>query len=689
MLRSIGRILVLACVGTLVAAAVRYRVLAADAPTAPELTSTAGWLNTDRPLRLSEELKGHVVLLDFWTYCCINCMHVIPDLEHLEEKYKDEPFVVIGVHTAKFRNEMERESIRNAMFRYGIRHPVVIDSGFSIWNAYGARGWPSFALVGADGKLVPIHNRFGTPLFVVSGEGKREALDQAIAGALDAARVNGLLANKRVEFKLDAAVPSASGLAFPGKVAAAPPRDDAPGYVFIADSSHNRVVIASWPDEAGMSRLAWAIGDGEPALRDGEAGAARFHDPQGLFFDHGARVLYVADTKNHAVRTIDVGALERGEGGPVVGTLVGMGKQVYDREGGKAGRNQGLSSPWDVVMSADRRVLYVAMAGTHQIWSVDLESKVARAFAGSGREDLLDGPAMDAALAQPSGLALSSDGTRLYFADSETSAARIVDLKEGTVNTMVGRGLFDFGDVSNTLARSRFQHCLGVAIWPREDGADRVLVADTYNHKVKVVDLDAGRVSELLGVGRMEDAGSASDLVLDEPGGVCVTRVDGETRLFVADTNNHRVIIADPATAAWRELVIDGLAPESADQPSSRAATRVTLRAASGKALRLRLSPSMPEDADVNPEAPVGIRVWRVREGGAGETVTQRTYRIAAFPAVIDVPGAAIEAGVRLRVEMTFAWCAHDDYGVCTPGEAAWEVTIGEGTSVEGELEGG
>jgi DNA-binding beta-propeller fold protein YncE len=527
---------------------------------------------------------------------------------------------------------------------------------------------------------------------VSAGEGKRAALDKAIAGALDDARQRHILANKCVEMKLDAAVASASGLSFPGKVTAAPARDGKAGYVFIADSSHNAVVVATWPEEAdgrAMSRFVWRIGGGKPGTVDGAVAAARFNDPQGLAFDAAKRVLYVADTKNHSIRTIDIGALESGEPStaPVVGTLVGTGNQVNDRAGGKAGRDQGLSSPWDVVLGPDSRTLFVAMAGTHQIWSVDLETKVARVFAGSGAEDLQDGSADAAALAQPSGLSVSSDGSRLYFADSEVSAVRSVDLKTMTVSTIVGHGLFDFGDVSNTLVRSRFQHCLGVAVWPQAKGADRVIVADTYNHKVKVIDQATQRVSELLGVGRVEKAKDATDLVLDEPGGVSLASFGEGARLFIADTNNHRVIVADPATTKWGELVIDGLEGAGDGQHSSVKAASVSVSAAPGRALKLRLAPPLPADSALNTEAPIGIRVWRVGSEGSLATIAQRTLRAAALPVSVEIPASAIEPGARFRVEMSFASCLHGDEGVCTPGEAAWEVLVDRGDATEATLQ--
>lgn len=659
-------------------------------PPAHELAPSLGWLNTDRPLRLSDELKGHVVVLDFWTYCCINCMHVIPDLAFLEEKYKDDPVVVIGVHSAKFTNESQRESIRNAVFRYGVHHPVVIDRDFVIWNAYKVRGWPSFAIIGADGNLVPITTRMGMPVYTLSGEGNREVLDKAIEKALAEGRAGGSLAAQRVEFKLDASVPSATGLSFPGKVVGVPMTSAAPGWVFIADSSNHRVLVCRWarPSEgADVAKVISVVGGGvggaggEAGFADGDAAHARFNDPQGMAYDAKAKVLYVADTKNHSIRVIDLGAIGDGDAGVGVRTLVGDGTQQNDRVGGKAGREQRLSSPWDLVLTPDGKTMYVAMAGVHQLWKVDVETGQAAAFAGSGREDLLDGPVELAMLAQPSALALNAGQTRLYFADSEVSAVRYVDLADMEVHTVVGRGLFDFGDVSSSLFRTRLQHPLGVGVWNHtKDGGEGLVVADTYNHKVKLLDLAKDQARVLLGVGRMEEAKSRGDLVLDEPGGVCVAQTASGVLVFVADTNNHRIIVADPTTGSWRELVIDGLMQE-ATGAAAEDATSAAVTAALGKGLALRLFPTLPEGAEPNPEAPVSIRVSRAD----GSVVAQRTVRAAVFPVTVEIPGTAVVDGAVLGVELNYAACTHGDYAICLPGSAAWRVTIkpGEATSAD------
>ena len=105
------------------------RLFEGDA-TAPEFSSGLEWLNSPGPLTL-RQFRGKFVLLDFWTYCCINCMHLVPDLQKLEQKYSKE-LVVIGVHSAKFENEKQSSQILEAIVRYGIHHPVVNDDGLEV-----------------------------------------------------------------------------------------------------------------------------------------------------------------------------------------------------------------------------------------------------------------------------------------------------------------------------------------------------------------------------------------------------------------------------------------------------------------------------------------------------------------------------------------------------------------------------
>jgi sugar lactone lactonase YvrE len=605
-----------------------------DRPRAPELDPGFAWLNTGRPLTFLKELRGQVVLLDFWTYCCINCMHVLPDLASLEEKYRDQPFQVVGVHSAKFTNESQRQTVRAAVGRYEIAHPVVIDEEMRLWGEYAVRSWPTLVLVGSDRRIVG----------AVAGEGNRDTLDRAIAGALEEGRARGDLASGPLRIERERSVRAASGLAFPGKILADPDG----GRLFVADSNHNRVVVATLPDRDGRSRLTRVLGHGGVGREDGPAERASFHHPQGLALSEDT--LYVADTENHLIRAIDLGSGE-------VRTVAGTGVQGYDRSGGKTGVKQVLNSPWDLAIEGS--TLYVAMAGQHQIWRLDLPMGFARAFVGTGRENIVDGPAEGAALAQPSGLSLS--GNSIWFADSEVSAVRRVDLAEERVETLVGRGLFDFGDQDGDLAKARLQHPLGVAAWRK-----LVLIADTYNHKIKELDPEGRTVRTLAGDGRpgTEREGRLS---LFEPGGIHAA----QDVLYIADTNNHRAVRFSLVDGAWREIVIEGLeAPAAEEVSASGESARIsTARLRAGESTAWRVAVRLPEGTHVSAEAPASVRVAR-----GSEVMLQRTILGEPWPLAFELP-AQPEGSADLVVQVSFAYC-NEGQGVCVPANPSWRVPV-------------
>lgn len=477
---------------------------------APELEGGIAWLNTAGPLRL-KDLRGKIVLLDFWTLCCINCMHVLPDLARLEKKYPNE-LVVIGVHTAKFPNEKNTESIRKAILRYEISHPVVNDAEQRIWEAYGSHSWPTLCLIDPEGYLVARG----------SGEGLYEALDGEISRLIKIHKENKTLNEKPLKFQLARAHENGdSPLFFPGKVLA----DAAGKRLFIADSTHHRIVIT----DLDGKKIAVA-GDGEPGKTDGAFAAARFNDPQGMALD--GELLYVADCKNHLIRALDLKA-------QIVRTVAGSGEQGQDRARGGPALQVGLNSPWDLLLHKER--LFVAMAGHHQIWVMDLAKKTIAPYAGNGREDIADGPLFASRFAQPSGL--TGDGKTLWVADSEVSAVRAVPLGgEGEVHTLVGNGLFSFGDVDGEGNAVRLQHALGLAY---HDG--KLYVADTYNSKIKLLDPVKRTCTTFLG--------SKDRPLFSEPGGI--SYADG--KLYVADTNAHRICVVDVKAKSITTLKLHGV----------------------------------------------------------------------------------------------------------------------------------
>jgi thiol-disulfide isomerase/thioredoxin len=458
------------------------------------------WLNVPAPLSLGA-LRGKVVLLDFWTYGCINCMHILPDLRRLEEKYRDE-LVVIGVHSAKFTNERMSDNIRRILVRYDIDHPVANDANFAIWKAYGARAWPTQVLIDPEGYVVA----------TASGEGKAEAFDRAIEAVIRVFDERGLIDRRPIPTSPERERLRTSALAFPGKVLA----DEASNRIFIADSNHHRVVVADLD-----GRVQQVIGSGAAGHDDGLFHRARFYRPQGLAL--AGEVLYVADTENHTVRRVD---LREGD----VRTIAGNTRQAAWGEAGGASRETPLNSPWDLALYG--YLLVVAMAGSHQIWMLDLVRSLALPYAGSGREARIDGGIDDAAFAQPSGLAIA--GSVLFVADSESNIIRAIDLPPAnTVRTLAGGDLFDFGDRDGPPDQARFQHPLGVA-----SAGGRLFVADTYNHKIRAVDPATGVVRTFAGTGIPgANDGRRGQATFYEPGGLSAT----SRAVYVADTNNHAI----------------------------------------------------------------------------------------------------------------------------------------------------
>ena len=474
------------------------RTYAGENP-APEFPSGLDWLNTGGRELTVEQLHGKIILLDFWTYGCINCLHIIPDLKRLEKKYAEE-LVVIGVHSAKFERESKTTGIRQFVLRYEIMHPVVNDGEHKIWRDFGARAWPTLVVIDPVGNIVG----------QVSGEGNYDLLDTVIGGLVD-------------EFEIDRSVLSlvaeerpGGQLSFPGKVLA----DAANGRLFIADTGHHRIVVAGLDGQVQQ-----LIGSGQAGYADGGFGEARFRLPQGMtLLDKDT--LLLADTENHAIRRIDL--VEK-----TVSTVAGNGQQAYMFDD-LAGPGDALNSPWDLLRVDD--TVYVAMAGQHQVWTLDPASGRLKAFAGSRREQLKDGKLLSAGLNQPSGLA--TDGENLYIADSEASAIRSADLDaEGRLHTLLGTGLFDFGDVDGRGRKVKLQHPLGVA-WK----AGVIYIADTYNSKIKRLDPDSLKVVSL----------TPGEPTLEEPGGLSI----GGQYVYIADTNNHRIRTLDLESEELKDFLL-------------------------------------------------------------------------------------------------------------------------------------
>ncbi len=600
---------------------------------APELTGGKSWLNTDKPLTIAG-LRGKVVLLDFWTYGCINCIHIIPDLKKLEAKYPKN-LVVIGVHSAKFENEGETENIRNVILRYGVEHPVVNDSDFRIWNKYGVSAWPTRVLIDPNGFIAARY----------AGEGGFEEIDATIAAAVAESRPKGELDETPLRFALERAKVGDLPLAFPGKVIA----DPASKRLFIADSNHNRIVITD-PD----GKLIETVGSGVAGAKDGNFSESEFNQPQGMAIDGDK--LYVADRENHRIRRVDLAK-------KTVVTIAGTGIiDDFVNLGGEALKTA-LRSPWDVALVG--RNLYIAMAGSHQIWRMDLERNYVEPFAGNRIEARTDGLRRDSSFAQPSGIA--TDGRYLYVADSESNIIRRIDLKKETVETLVGGDLFEFGDVDGSGDDVRLQHPLGIAVY---DGD--ILIADTYNHRIKRLDPRGRSVGKFVGSGSpgQTDGRIAS---FYEPGGLAVA--DG--KLFVADTNNHAIRVVDLKTKVTSTLKITGLRPPLFEERSETEASPNLLsmmteprEVSTSAANELAIDVSLPAGYHLNPDAPQRLQI-RVESGGKTETSSRK---FAEFPFVMPFRVAADSAKVEARA--TIVYCRVDNTGVCKIKTLVWTIPV-------------
>ncbi|MEP6819537.1 MAG: thioredoxin-like domain-containing protein [bacterium] len=634
---------------------------------APELTGGRGWLNTDKPLTIAA-LKGKVVLLDFWTYGCINCIHIIPDLKRLEHKYANQ-LVVIGVHSAKFENEKDTENIRRIILRYEIEHPVYNDADYKVWQSYGVRAWPTQVLIDPAGYVIG----------AVSGEGNYELIDQVIAKAVAEFRKRGELNEATLNLALERAKVGDLPLAFPGKILADPKGDR----LFIADSNHNRIVVTKLD-----GTLLETIGTGVAGAADGAFDKASFYRPQGLALERGLQAgsslgvqggdsLYVADTENHLVRRVDLKA-------KTVETAAGTGQQARDYFKQGPARTIALSSPWDLQLIGPE--LYITMAGTHQIWKLDLDKQEISTFAGSGREARADGALLEAGFAQPSGI--TSDGKKLYIADSESNIIRAIDIASGQVETMVGGDLFDFGDVDGSGDDVRLQHPLGVVA-----DHDKILIADTYNHKIKELDPKARKVMTYLGTGKPGQSDGAA-ATFYEPAGLTIAN----GKLYIADTNNHAVRIVDMKTKQTSTLNIRGLQPPTLNAgvesdltesgPNAEEINLVTqnLRAASNGELVVNVE--LPAGYHLNPAAPQRYRVsvetgeqqlGLISASMIGAIGRERdigeTSRNLRFP--LRIPFHAFHPGAaEVRMQLTLFYCREDNTGTCRIKTLIWRLPV-------------
>ena len=467
---------------------------------APEFPEILDWVNVSEAPELSA-LRGRVVLLWFWSYDNVHCWNLLPDLAWLESRYND-GLSVLGIHCPKYPHQRDSDNVLKAVNRLGIRHPVASDANLDLWQQYDVDAWPSAVLIDAEGLVAA----------VIPGEGRRQDLDEKIAQLLDEAAEGDL---REYESATVASRPEPRlTLRFPGKLLATESR------LYVSDSGHDRVLECNHE-----GRILRQFGSGDRGYWDGRNEECGLADPQGLALRN--EFLYIADRGNHAVRRVN---LESGE----METVLGNGESGRLRPHNADAASTPIGSPSDLAIVADK--LYVVSTSQNQIWELDLATDTVDVFAGNGKLGMQDGLSLDSSFAQPSGITTS--GLQLLIADAASSSIRLVRLIDGRVSTLVGSGLYEYGDVPGTRDNARLQNPLDVAMDPR----GIAFVADSYNGKIKALSLKSGAVRAL-----------NVNHELMEPGGLSIAA----GALWIANTNAHEVVRIDLSSGLGTRVPID------------------------------------------------------------------------------------------------------------------------------------
>ncbi|MGP5670385.1 thioredoxin-like domain-containing protein [Brachybacterium alimentarium] len=605
-----------------------------------------GWLNTGGADLDLEALRGKIVLLDFWTFCCVNCLHVLDELRPLEAKWADE-LVVIGVHSPKFEFEKDPDALAANIERYEVTHPVIDDPELETWTEYGARAWPTLMVLDTHGRIA------GN----LSGEGHAANLDALIGRLVAEGETDGSLRRGPAPTVLAERTPQT--LRFPSKLTTLPD-----GRLVVSDAGQHRLVVFQ-NDGQTVDEI---IGTGTRGNTDGDAETVQFAEPNGVLalpHEIAAEVGYdllVTDTANHLLRGVKVGQdrLLRSRTATEVVTVAGTGDQWMQGQelprGEGDARSYSLSTPWDITWSHVLNRAVIAMAGIHQLWTFDPVTGALMVLAGTTQEGLVDGPVVTSWWAQPSGIDEMPDG-RLVVADSETSAVRVLDPHTMQVRTLVGQGLFDFGHVDGPGGPdgiARLQHPLAVTALP--DG--RIAVADTYNGAIRIVEEHDAEDPEV--TAEITVVTVATDL--DEPSAAIVgPPVDGIGQLIVVESGAHRVTWVPVAKAA--ERVIDQGAQRS-ERPATEVGpgpltVRVLFTPPEGHKLDDSLGPSTQVTVSTTPSAMLTV-------GGGVDTALERTLELdpAYTEGVLHVSARAASCDADPAVEFPACHMHQQDWGV-------------------------
>jgi DNA-binding beta-propeller fold protein YncE len=519
--------------------------------------------------------------------------------------------------------------------RSGIQHPVVNDSSMELWDQYNVSAWPTLVLIDPKGRIAA----------ETSGEIRADDFIPIIESVLKEHQgaVNTVPLNLLPAAQLEPQRP----LQFPAKLLLA-----SVDTLFIADTGHNRVIEVRLDSSGTSGEVQRVFGSGQPALRDGPAETAAFYHPHGLALKGtpSSGTLYVADTENHVVRAIDLDKAE-------VRTVAGTGQKAHGSTLAGRPTEIALRSPWDVL--ALDPYLFIAMAGSHQIWAMVGEERLSP-FAGNGYESLVDGPVIHSSFNQPSGLAFGMD--RLFVADAEASAVRAIVLEEEphTV-TMVGTGLFDFGDEDGRGEQVLLQHPTGIAY-----GSGKLYIADTFNHKIKTIDPQTRETITLIGSG---DAGHRDGLFqeaeLYEPEGIQIQLgPDGDSlRLFIADTNNHSIRVANFENGELETLVMRGL-EKLPGSSAHRSHHRLDPVEVSPVTLHLVLDFQLPLGYERSPDNPAVVRL----AGLKNPLHFDPSQEIA-----LDITP---QEGHDIDLEVTIYYCREGEGGLCRVADFTMHIPV-------------
>lgn len=621
-------------------------------------TPSSQWLNVSRALK-PEDLRGKIVLLDFWTYACINCIHTLPEIAKLEKEFKDD-LVVVGVHSAKFDTEKDTDQIRQAILRYEVEHAVVNDSDFRIWRHFEVRSWPTLVLLRPDGEIEKV--------FI--GEGNTADIRKAVI-ALKAK--NPKRSKTPLPIALEKDKVAKGELFYPSKVV----YDESSKLVYVADSSHHQIAAYTWDIKSPENlKPAFRIGkSGTAGFANGSYASARFRRPQGLLVSKG--ILYIADTENHSIRKVDLKTKS-------VSTIAGNGKQGNTRTGKNFAATTSLVSPWDLAFHPDENHIVIAMAGSHQLWSLDLGARLLSVVAGTGEESIKDGLPGENTLSQPS--AVSSLLGSLYFLDAETSSLRF--FFRSYVRTLVGSGLFDFGFKDGDRKKALLQHPLGLYA-----DVTGVFIADTYNHSIRRYDASEQTLETVIGDGTSGEGGEkgpedAKKVRLNEPSGIAKL---SDTSFLITDTNNHRLVLWNRSTGKVERMKIQGeekvTRVRGGDTAEGAAAGAVV--ALKRFSIRLpntivmpdakvnRTNPEvqiiLPERYKLNLEAPSFVRLF---EGTAPKEDMRQEWAKDDLQKSLKLKLSELSAGKKYILQGTVYYCLDTKNAICEIASFSFPVSV-------------